>query len=206
MSIDVISVLGGGWSAATYDKSKLPGLIIGVNDSAVRAPCEIAVSMDRLWTEHRWRWLQERLTQVRPLRDAHIRRSALSNIADRPPWLHVFENDHMSVDLTDEPGRLNGTNSGVCAINLAFQMRPRRVILFGFDMTRSPKGQAYWFPPYEWARPEGATSAGKYRAWASEFATIARQFEAEGIEVLNASLVSAISAFPKVDPRSLLRA
>jgi hypothetical protein len=202
---DVISILAGGWSAGMIDRARLPGLVIAVNEAALLAPCRLAVTMDRLWTEARF-------SSVKALRfhgqlDAfHVRASAARNIdaAGEAEWVHVFENDHTSVDMSDDPGRLNGTNSGVCAINLAFQRRPARIVLFGFDMNRSPTGDPYWFKPYEWA-PGGATKPGKYQAWAAEFRLIARACRAAGIEVLNASPVSAIDAFEKVKPEKLLR-
>ncbi len=203
--IETISILGGGWSARTYDRARLPGEVIGVNDAAILAPCSQAVSMDRLWVENRYLDLYGRAGFTAPA-ILHARRSALKNVRDDflLGFIRPFENDHTSVDMTDVPGFLNGTNSGLCAINLAYQMRPRRLILFGFDMNRSPEGLAYWFPDYPWAKPGGATSAGKYQAWAAEFEIVARQLKAAGIEVVNASPGSAIKAFPKVNPEELL--
>ena len=200
-----ISVLGGGWSAGLIDKTRLPHPVIAVNDAALKAPCEIAVTMDRLWFESRFGALRTLWTHGR-IEAAHVRLAATKGmvLAADDDWVKVFDNDHTSVDMTDEPGRLNGTNSGVCAINLAYQMRPRRIVLFGFDMNRSPKGDPYWFDPYPWA-PGGATKAGKYQAWAAEFDLIRRACDAAGIEVLNASPTSAITAFPKVKPEEVLK-
>lgn len=196
---DTISILGGGWSAAGLDFERAPGFRIGVNDAAILAPCEALVSMDRLWTENRW----EDLLRA-PLDEIHLRRSAVQNIEPLPAFVRVFENDHTSVDFAETRGTLNGTNSGACALNLAYQRRPRRVILFGFDMNRSPDGRAYWFPDYPWAKPGGSTTAGKYRAWAAEFEVMAAAFRAAGIEVLNASPSSAITAFRKVPAEEVL--
>lgn len=201
---DVVTVVGGGWSFDPAWASRLPGFVIGVNDAAILAPAHAAVSMDRLWTEHRLPRLMDRVGAG--LEKAHLRTSALQRIArPLPTWIEPFENDHTSADLTEEPGRLNGTNSGTCALNLAFQVCRRRVLLYGFDMNRSPDGRAYWFPDYPWAKPGGSTGAGKYRAWAAELEIAARQFVAAGIEVLNASPTSAIDAFTKVHPEEYLR-
>lgn len=185
----MVTVLAGGWSAKPY-LDRLPGLVIGVNDAALRVRCDMAVSMDRLWTEHRW---EEIVATAKP---AHIRRAALQNISARPDWLSVFECDHTSTKLSDTPGRLNGTHSGLCALNLAYQLRPERVVLAGFDMGKGPTGEAHWYPPYPWA-PQGATSTGKFKAWASQFETAARQCSAAGVavEIWGAS---AIPAFQRV--------
>lgn len=189
--IETISVIGGGWSVRDVDLTELPGVLIGVNDSAIHARVDIAVSMDRLWAEHRFAELRDRR------RLTYLRRSAVQNLDARWPWLHVFDNDHLTVELSEDLTRLNGTNSGVCAINLAYQLRPKRIVLFGFDMNRSPAGVAHWYPPYPWTHAAGATSSGKYRRWAEEFDRIAVQCKRAGVEVLNASPTSAITAFPK---------
>lgn len=193
-----ISILAGGWSVKGLDLSRLPGTVIGVNDSVVHARCHIGVSMDRLWLENRWANLQA-LKRI-----AHIRTAAMKNIAARPGWLRLFECDHTLAELSDKDGVLNGTNSGLCALNLAYQMKPQRIILFGFDMCRSPKGDAYWYPNYHWSKPQGGTGNKRYEEWAGQFARAAEQCKAAGIEVLNASKPSRITAFQKIDPREIL--
>lgn len=195
---DTISILAGGWSAKAIDKSRLPGVVIGVNDSAIHAKCAIAISMDRLWTENRWANLQALKCP------AYIRISALKNIHARPAWLYPFGCDHQLAELSDDKSILNGTNSGLCALNLAYQMFPRTIILFGFDMCRGPNGETYWFSEYPWARAGGGTGNKRYAEWAGQFARAQEQCKAQGIEVLNASKHSKIDAFKKVDPRDVL--
>lgn len=193
-----MSVLAGGWSVRGLDLARLPGFVIAVNDAGVLAPkVDAVVTMDRLWLEHRWDRLCElqRQTWVRPV--------CLNNIKDRPAWLNIYQCDWRETRLSGAKGILNGTNSGLVALNLAYQMRPARVILFGFDMGRSPMGEAYWYPPYAY-RPGGATSNGKYAEWAGQFKPAAEAFERIGAEVLNASPASRIPAFKKVDPRAVL--
>lgn len=180
------------------DRDNLPGHVIGVNDSAILAKCHTAVSMDRLWTEYRWPDLGG------IARRAFIRDAALKGIQDRPDWLRVFECDYKSTIFSDEPKRLNGTNSGGCALNLAWRLRPRRVFLFGFDMNRSPNGAAYWYKPYPWA-PQGATKSGKYDEWMRQMASIAEQFKAANIEVVNVSATSSIEVFRKITPKEFLK-
>lgn len=193
-----ISVLAGGWSVRGLDLARLPGLVIAVNDAGVRAPrVDHIVSMDRLWTEHRWPELG------RLQRPTWLRRACLPNIAERPAWLRHYECDWQSTTLSPTLGVLNGTNSGLVALNLAYQMAAERVVLFGFDMGRSPKGEPYWYPPYPW-RPTGGTSNGRYAEWAQQFAPAAQAFQAAGVEVLNASPASRIPAFPKVKPEKVL--
>jgi hypothetical protein len=189
---EIISVVGGGWSVSQIDLARIPGEVIAVNDSAVHLPrVDVIVSMDRLWTEYRF----ERLRAMEKV--AYLRRSAVQNVISRNfPWLHIFDCDHTSAEFSDRIGWLNGTNSGLCGFNLAYQARPNRIVLFGFDMKRGPQGQPYWHEPYPWS-PKGATKDGKYASWAKQFAAAKRACDAAGIEVRVVG-DSAIECFPKL--------
>lgn len=203
-----ITVVGGGWSALHLRLAKLRRPIIAVNDAACFLPiyADIVVSMDRLWTESRWKWLARREGPT------WIRASALQNIPlpelekaqNINRWLTRFACDNESSMMIERDeysqASLNGTNSGMCAVNLAYQMRPDKVYLVGFDMNRSPQGRPYWHAPYPWTHHAGATSNGKYADWATQFETIAAQFRAAGIRVFNVSETSAITAFKKIKP------
>lgn len=200
MSGGQITIVAGGWSVRDISLERLCGQIIGVNDAACNLPfVDVVVSMDRLWTEHRWSWLCRRASTT------WLRRSAIQNIdaaqETAAGWLHVFDCDHESTRFSEERGRLNGTSSGMCALNLAWQMRPSCVYLLGFDCCRDNRGRASWYAPYSWAQPAGATSNGKYAEWARQFSEVAWQFGAIGCDVWNVSPGSAITAFAKMTPR-----
>lgn len=199
-----ITIVGGGWSVLNVAIDCLCGMVVAVNDSAVHLPrYDVAVSMDRLWTEHRWDFL------TRQQRQAWLRRSAVQNIETEGAdyWLTIFECDHRdNAPPTMQPGHLNGTSSGMCAVNYALQMRPSRVFLLGFDMTRDPFGRAHWYAPYSWVlNAKGATSSGTYRTWARQFDELAKAFRREKIEVRNVSPSSAIEAFPKMSPADYMK-
>ena len=192
-----ITIVGGGWSVRQINLSRLPGLVIGVNDSAIVLPrCDIAISMDRIWIENRAEILRSRKMRT------FIRRSTLKNVE---PWpeMTAFECDHTSTVMADQPGKLNGTNSGMCGLNLAYQLRPSRIFLCGFDMSRGPLGEPYHYPAYAWASPAGATSDGKYAAWARQFGPAAAACQAAGIEVFNVSPTSAVDAFRRITPAEM---
>lgn len=200
----IITIVAGGWSVRDISLERLCGQIIGVNDAACNLPAvDVVVSMDRLWAEHRWSWLCRRAAS------SWLRRSAVQNLnveqETKAGWLHVFDCDHESTQFSGMPGRLHGTNSGLCALNLAYQLRPSRVYLLGFDMCRDPRGRASWYAPYSWAQASGATSNGKYAVWAKQFGFAAILFERIGCEVWNVSPGSAVTAFPKMSPREYAR-
>lgn len=199
---DTISVIGGGFSFLEVDQRKVPGYKIGCNDAALlmAGGVDDAVSMDRLWSENRWNTLCLRL------KGTWLRRSAVQNIdwADRErKWLRIFECDNESVKFSETPDTLNGTNTGTCALNLAYLLRPRELFLFAFDMCKPATGSPYWYPPYPWAAPTGGTSNGKYKSWAAEFNSIALAFASIGTKVINVSSVSKITCFNRVSPKDI---
>lgn len=181
-----ITVLAGGWSASKVDLRKLPGTVIAVNDAAYYAPkWDICVSMDRIWAENRIEVLRRQMKPIW-LRRSTIRNFPMRNLSDMRPIM-LFECDHTSTTLAEapapgEPRHLNGTHSGFCALNLAYQMRPRQVFLVGFDMALGPKGERHWFPDYPW-KNGGGSGARRLAEWASQFQTAADQFLAAQISV-----------------------
>lgn len=176
----VITVLAGGWSASRFDLRKLPGYVIAVNDAAIYSPrVDAVVSMDRIWAEHRYAQIAKLNVPI------YLRRSTIRNFTVDAS-VTAFENDHRSTLLTDEPGTLNGTHSGFCALNLAYQMRPADLYLVGFDMQLGPRGERHWYPPYPW-KSGGGSSAGKLAEWGSQFQLAASQLRVAGINTYLAS-------------------
>lgn len=176
-----ISIIGGGASVKNHDLTTIPGTVICVNDAALHSPrCDIIVTMDRLWTEHRIDDL-ERLQKP-----TYIRLRAMINLLDRlhQSWLWPFENRHDTSEFGLHRCVLNGPNSGHCALNLAWVMKPKRINLYGFDMSRGPNGEAYWFKPYGWVPPQGATSNKRYAEWEAHLQNGIAQCQAVGIEVV----------------------
>lgn len=204
--MDVVSIISGGPSASLIDLNQVPGFVIGVNNASLHIPrIDAAVSMDRRWAEAYWPWCNERNENGRL--EVHLRPNAVLNIPDRPEWLRVYQCDHRMHIMSDEPGRLNGTNSGGIALNLAYQMRPKRLYLFGFDYRPGPKNEWHWFEHTGKTDTVGAFSihANRYRGWAQQFSDAGPKFKARGIQVLNVSDISMVTAFPKISPRDFMK-
>lgn len=191
---ELISIIGGGCSFREVNPERIPGLIVGVNDSAILIPrCDVVVSMDRLWIEHRWERVKALATET------HFRVGAAKRLArPLPDWCHLFECDHTSAEMSDEPGRLNGENSGYCALSYAYQRRPRQILLFGFDMMPGPQGEPYWYKRYPWVKPGKSTNRGKFPNWALSFARAAQAFKRAEIEcrIIGASRIRAFPQSP----------
>ncbi len=197
----VVSVVGGGWSFSEVDQSMVPGHIIAVNDAAKHLErWDAAVSMDHRWAENRWKFLVEK---ARPTWLRHKYRKLAENMVC--DWVTWFRCDEKTVIFGPQPDLLNGSNSGVVALNLAWLLRPQALFMFGFDMQRGPRGESHWYPNYEWrteSNPKG-TSVPVLNRWAGEMNAVRWQMERAGIRVLNVSSRSKIEAFQRVTPRAL---
>lgn len=97
--------------------------------------------------------------------------------------------------MLDEPGVLGwGGNSGFHALNLAVQAGARRIVLVGYDMTIA--GGVHWHGRHPSALNN--PTAGNIDRWRRVMDAAAPMLAECGVEVLNASAVSALAAFPKV--------
>jgi hypothetical protein len=97
--------------------------------------------------------------------------------------------------LTDAPGVIGGGgNSGFQAINLAVQFGAARIVLVGFDMTLAHGAHWHGRHPARLNNPTMVTTA----KWRERLDAVAPAFAALGIEVLNASPISALTAYRKV--------
>lgn len=88
-----------------------------------------------------------------------------------------------------------GGNGGFHALNLALQFGARRIILVGYDM-RVDRG-VHWHGEH----PKGMNNpaAANVTRWRQVLDRQAGLLKRLGIEVLNASPVSALESYPKVD-------
>ncbi|MFN4176430.1 hypothetical protein [Phenylobacterium sp.] len=87
-----------------------------------------------------------------------------------------------------------GGNSGFHAVNLAVQLGVRRIVLVGFDMSLADG--VHWHGAHD-ARLNNPTAQSLAR-WAGVLDRQALRLAQLGVEVLNASPVSALAAYPKV--------
>lgn len=106
--------------------------------------------------------------------------------------------------LTDEPGVLGGggPNSGFQALNLAIQFGATRIILAGFDMHTA--SGVHWHGPHR----DGLVNPHeicfiKWRRILDGAAALMRDL---GVDVVNVSPASALSAYPKMTiPQAMAR-
>lgn len=90
-------------------------------------------------------------------------------------------------------------NSGAAALELARQAECKRAVLLGYDMGYAQDGKRHWHADH--TGPGG--NAGGIDKWPALFnRTVPRL---RGMEVLNASRVSALTQFKRVDLHEALR-
>jgi hypothetical protein len=105
--------------------------------------------------------------------------------------------------MTAEPGLIgSGGNSGFQALNMAIQFGATRILLLGFDM--SDQYGVHWF-----GRSQGdgraQPSRFNFQRWRVAFAVAATQLQGLGVQVLNASPLTALTCFPVVTVEDALR-
>ena len=82
-------------------------------------------------------------------------------------------------------------NSGGSAINLAYHLGGRRIVLVGFDMQRV-NDRANWHEDHPCPQKD------PYERYRPTFSIIAKEAKALGVEILNTAPESAITVFPTV--------
>lgn len=105
------------------------------------------------------------------------------------------------IDQFDEHGLLmlgcglksGGGHSGFQAINLAVQFGSKRIVLVGFDMTLAQG--AHW---HQEGRGVAKPDPNRVTTWREEMDDCAAQFDELGVEVINATMNSALTKYRKM--------
>lgn len=189
-SSDVCFVIGGGPSVAQLDAERLraPGRrVIGVNEAGLTvAPwCDVLLWADRRWLE----WNRARLSLHTGWAKVHRHSGVVSG---------AFRMKFRPGGLCLSQDALGGHDCGSSAINLAYHFRCRRIVLLGFEcmdvpMDRWQEGnfhRQHLLPPLPGQRAERFVPAHQ---------RMSRDIAARGIRVYNATPVTALECWPRVD-------
>ncbi len=122
-----------------------------------------------------------------------------SSTAARWPDVKRFRGGNRE-GLGKEVINING-NSGTQALNLAFLWGYKRIILLGFDMKLGPKGEKHHHPDH----PAPCVQAMCLSEWLHKLVPVARDLKNLKIDVLNATPGSALTLFPMVDWKEVLK-
>lgn len=89
---------------------------------------------------------------------------------------------------------VNGSTSGFAALNWAVRCGAKRILLLGYDY-RSHGPYRHWYDEEEPTEPGRAVDL--WPQWIAPFNEALPELQALGVQVMNASPESAITAFPK---------
>lgn len=92
-----------------------------------------------------------------------------------------------------------GRNSGYQAINLAFHFGASTIALVGYDMQHTG-GVTHWHGDH----PAGMRNASTVKNWLSGFDALAADLRDEGLDVVNCTIETALTCFPRADLRDVI--
>lgn len=90
-------------------------------------------------------------------------------------------------------------NSGSAAMYLAAHRGAKRIVMLGYDCQHTG-GKAHWHGNH----PGKLGNAGTVKSWPAKFAMLADALEKRGVEVVNASRVTALECFQRADLETAL--
>jgi len=180
----VVAIIGGGPSLKGYDLSFLAPLVgqnligcIAVNTSYKIAPfANILHFADCEW----WRWNGEHVMRTWPT--DKIITTATSDVTHvNSPRIKRFWRDRNK--FSDERAKLHGWDSGTQAVNLAYHLGAKKIVLFGIDMQPAPDGETQWHREHKRVTyvPNYATK------FAPSLAESVRQLAKRGVTVVRAT-------------------
>lgn len=93
--------------------------------------------------------------------------------------------------LSESPNIIHqGSNSGYQAINLAYHLGAKRIILLGYDM-QATDGKSHWHGDH----PNGIKSS--YPAFVRHFNSMSAHAKELGLEIINCTAKTALTCFPR---------
>lgn len=110
--------------------------------------------------------------------------SYLHRVAFHTSMGNLTMQDYVTWGLNEDKRCINTGNSGFGALNLAYHMNPKRVIIFGLDASNG-----YFFDKNKFTR------SLNHLPWI--FRSTIKQLESKEIEVINASPNSKVDCFPR---------
>lgn len=171
---------------ATVRRAGLPTIV--VNTSFRIAPwADVLYACDGKWWAH---YYAEVLATFRGRR--------YTQQHEDPALSAAPEYDVIRIPGRDGPGLGRdclhyGSNSGYQAINLAYILGARRVLLLGYDMQVRPGDKTHWFGNH----PPGLQESSGFEAFIKSFN--AMQPERHGLQVVNCSRDTALTCFERAN-------
>ncbi len=198
---DVVFLVGGGPSLSELDVLEFMltgkfGFVIGINQSGLElhgplAQIQAIVSIDQQFMGHRPTQLQAIAASGVPVYLCPPEYHA-ANAQALMPAAHILRDAPAGFSWDADRLHRQGGSSGYAALNAAVLMGAKRIVLLGYDYKRGKDGRKNWHKAYDWPQNEN------WPAWARRYDVVAPMLKTRGIEVINASPDSAVTAFPRM--------
>ena len=196
---DTVYLVGGGPSAEPVLLMEIANQrrhqIIAINDAVFWLPWTVAVfSADARWmADRRDLLLRYRGHTILAVPDGHPRDIAPASASRSITYLRAVQDRPWSQDAGVVA--LNGT-SGFAALNYAALTGARRVVLIGYDYGLGPNGRRHWYDESLGTVRVSGGDVDRWEHWAEHFQKAVPYLSAAGIEVVNTSADSRVTAFP----------
>jgi hypothetical protein len=166
--------------------------VVCVNDAHRLAPWgHVLYSSDRYWWNH-YRGVASFAGHKAGIEYSKGR--APVELLKRSPGMVFYRNTgHDGLEIVPDGLRTCGQNSGGAALNLAVHLGATRVILLGYDMG-DVTGKQHFFGRH----PQVIASRHNFPRWRKAFDSMAAPLKSAGVEVVNATRTTSLSAFPVV--------
>lgn len=183
---ETVYLIGGGPSLETFNWDTLKTKkVIAINKSFKYVPWATAI----YWTDARfYTWYKKEIDELT------CHKYTISHGAPYNEKVNVIKKGKRH-GLEKDPRLIaHGDNSGYAAINLAYHMGAKKIILLGYDMGMSGT-KSHFHDGY----PVKPTRKEIYmQRFIVSFPHIANDLKAEGIKIYNTSKVSPLECFPKI--------
>lgn len=190
-----VAIIGGGPSLRGFDFERLRGRfhVLAVNASVFDVPwADAGFSLDQLAM---WKWWP-RLQQVKVPLHLAIPFPYMKMVDSAPaPNMNFHQRVNRAHFQKFTMQIACGGTSGFGALNLAWLKRARKIVLFGFDYGGTAGCWHHNERHYSFAYRQDDE---KWKQWARNFNRAAIRLRADGVEVVNASPHSRITAFPRM--------
>lgn len=181
-------IIASGPSLTKEDVERVRGQnVIAINDNYKLAPwADVLYACDPNW----WRW---HIDDVKSFKGKKYRQDKSWTDKDVEVIKDLDVQCIKSISesgLSTNPNVIHdGCNSGIQAINLAYHLGARKIILLGYDQ-QATDGKAHWFGHH----PNEIVS--DWYKWKGHYQLVADQAPDIGLEIINCTRETALTCFP----------
>jgi hypothetical protein len=164
--------------------------VIAINDNYLMAPwADYLYFCDGKW----WRWHQDKEEFKNFQGQIYTRHS---EAGEQENINHIQSKPEKGLSK-DKDVIHEGSNSGYQAINLAYHLGAKRIILLGYDM-QTTNGENHWFGLH----PDKIVS--NYNNFVDKYNQMAPHAKEIGLEIINCTRQTALKCFPRQELRKAL--